>query len=264
MLTRLRVRCTELRGHDADVAAPDGSAVQIAGDLVTLAGAGAVEQSSQDTAGHDGSGVVVAESLRRDCRGLAILAEAVGNAATSSPAHSVEAGGVGLFAELAVATQLSPNQGRILGSQGVVVQTQLDKRLIAQVADEDIGLGEQLVHNLEALFVLKVKGDPVLVGVVQVDRGVFGFVLLAAKARALGTLGIAVQRLDLHDFSTHFGQDTNGCGSCNPLAQFDDLHAVQRAITVKFLAYQHYEALLSFSFRVVLAFAELIFTGKCA
>ena len=171
----------------------------------------------------------------RDGGGLPVLAEHIRHAAARCPAHRVEAGGVALGSELAVAAHLRPDERRVLFFERRVIKSQLHEGLVAQVVHEHVGRGQKLVHDLRSFGGFQVERQPVLVRVVQIDGGVLAVGLLASESRALRALRVAVQGLDLDDLGSHFGQDAHRRGSRHPFAQLDDFDAVQGAVPVQLL-----------------------------
>ena len=82
----------------------------------------------------------------------------------------------------------------------------------------------------------KLREIPVLVGVVEVDGRILGVGQIAAEARTLRALDIAVERFDLQNFGAHFGQYSDGCGSCDVRAHLDHFDARKRAVAIEFLS----------------------------
>ena len=236
---RLRIVSAELLSANTDVRCEDGGSIEVGYNLVAHAGAGAVEQSSTDTASQHACSVVVAECLRSDSRRLILLTENVGNATTSSPAYCVITRRILLGAEFAIAAHLSPDQVRELSMDGFPVEAELLQSLIAQVNNENVSISKKLLHELHAVLVLEVDGNEVLVGVVQVERRIFVVVLFATEARTLGALSVAVQGLGLDDGSAHFGQAAYCSRSGNPFAEFYNFDACERAEAVEFICSGH-------------------------
>ena len=233
VLTRFRIRSTELRCADTDVAAPNSASIEVGYDLLTLAGTGAIEERRDDTGCQHVANIVVAECLRSDCRRLAVLTENVCNATTSSPADCVETGAVLFRTILAITAHLSPDEGRELFVKRLIVETHLVKSFVTQIVHEDICVSKKLLHELHAFFVLQIDRNEVLVGVVKVDRRIFHVGLLATKARTLSTLSITVGRLDLDDRCTHFRETTHTSRSSYPFAEFNNFNASEWAIAIE-------------------------------
>ena len=246
VLARLRVVGAELLRAHGDAAAPDGGVVQVDDDFVAPARAQLVHQRPQDAGGHHGRGVVIAERLGRNGRRRALLAEGTRDAAAGSPAHSVVAGGVCELAELAVAAHLSPDKTGELGGQRGVVEAQLLQGGRAHVVHKDVCFADHLLRDGQTFLGFQVEGDPVLVGVVEVDGRILGVGQIAAEARTLRALDIAVERFDLQNFGAHFGQYSDGCGSCDVRAHLDHFDARKRAVAIEFLSDGHTTVLLSF------------------
>ena len=244
VLAGLGIVGAKLLCADADGAAPNRRVVEVDDDLVAVAGALLVDQGAQDAGGHHDGGVVIAKGLGRNSRGGALLAEGAGDAAACCPADCVIARRVSELAELAVAAHLRPDQARELLGEGGVVQTQLLEGAGAHVVHEDVSLADHFLGDCDALGGFEVKGDPVLVGVVEVDRRVFGVGELTAKAGALGALSIAGEGLDLDDLCAHLGKDPYRCGSRNIGAHLDDLDACEGTVPVEFFGDAHVSVLL--------------------
>ena len=260
----LRVVGAELLGAKADGAAPDGGVVQVHDHLVALAGAQLVHERAEQAGGHHDGGVVVTEGLRGDGGGGVLLGEGTGHAAAGGPAHGIVAGGMGELAELAVAAHLAPDQPRELLVQGLVVESELLQGGGAHVVHEDVGLADHLLRDGQALGILQVERHPVLVGVVQIDGGIFRIGQLAAEAGALGALGIAGEGLDLDDLGAHLGQDADGGRGGHVGAHLDDLDAGERAVTVELLGDCHrsISPFMQVVGRAVRLFASLSSQGK--
>ena len=207
--------------------------VQVDDDLVAPAGAQLVYERAQNAGRHHDGGVVVAEGLRRDGRSRVLFGERARDAAASGPADRVVAGGVCKLAELAIAAHLGPNKVREFLGEGGIVEAELLEGSGAHVVHEDVGIGDQLLQNGQALFGFEVQGDPVLVRVVEIDGGIFGLGEFATETRALRALGVAGKRLDLNDLGAHFGQDANGRGGRDVRAHLDHFDARERAVAVQ-------------------------------
>ena len=123
------------------------------------------------------------------------------------------------------------------GVQALPVQAHLGQGLGAGVGDEDVGVLEQLHHDLVALLGLEVQSDEALMEVGHVECQV----LLIAGGHAendslVRAARIALERFDLDDVGTPLAEDTAGGRGCQERGEVDDLQTLQRLHTKILLA----------------------------
>ena len=149
-------------------------------------------------------------------------------AGTCCECGSVEALGVLHGAELAIAAVLSPNKAGELLVKGLIVKTEALQCAGTKGGQEDICRLEQMVHDLQALFVLAVDCRPLLVeGTAVIGNVVELGAESHAPSHALGALLVAGERLNLDYGCAHFSQCTTSSRASSVLGQLDNLYSLQ-------------------------------------
>jgi hypothetical protein len=114
------------------------------------------------------------------------------------------------------------------GHAGVVEPGSLEG-VEAQVGDEHVGPGDQVLEHLAAALGAVVEADGPLAPIVELERRVH---LVAEGRREVGrhpAERIARQRLDLHDVGAPVGQDAGAARPGDPEAELDDLDPLHRS-----------------------------------
>ena len=96
----------------------------------------------------------------------------------------------------------------------------------AQVCQEDVGLCQQLMRQIQAAFCREVECDGALTPVVQLEHRIGRQV--TAEDVEEGPTRVSLGGLYLHHVRTPVGQDATGPGAGDPDPEFDHPHAVQR------------------------------------
>ena len=112
--------------------------------------------------------------------------------------------------------------------QALPVQTHLLEGLGTVVGDEDVSIGEQLVHDLEALFGLEVQRDEALVHVGHVEAEVFVVRGRHAENSSLvHAARVALCGLDLDDVGAPFAEHATSRRRGKKRGQVNDFDALQ-------------------------------------
>ena len=235
--TALRIGVAVLGGDHAGGQGVDAGMLQRAGDVIAFAGLFATLQRGQDAGHQEHGALVIAVAVGRDHGGVALVDGGAEDAAAAHVAGHVEAGSVLLGTLLAIAQAMAHDQARELRMQALPVQAHLGQGLGAGVGDEDVGVLEQLHHDLVALLGLEVQRDEALMEVGHVECQV----LLIAGGHAendslVRAARIALERFDLDDVGTPLAEDTAGGRGCQERGEVDDLQTLQRLHTKILLA----------------------------
>ena len=113
--------------------------------------------------------------------------------------------------------------------QALPVEAHLRQRLGAHVGDEHVGLGEQLMHNLESLFGFEIQADETLMHVRHIEAEILVVVGRHAEHDGLiHTAWIAFGGLDLDDVGAPLAQSTAGGRRSQEGREVDDLDSLKR------------------------------------
>lgn len=147
--------------------------LQRAGNVVANAGLLTTDNGGEDARSKEERALEVTVAVGGDHGGVALVHGGAENTAATHVAGHVEAGSIFFGTLFAIADAVTHDQARELLVQALPVKAHLGEGFRARVGDEDVCFGEELHHDLEALFALEVQRDEALVEVGHVECEVF-------------------------------------------------------------------------------------------
>ena len=145
--------------------------------------------------------------------------------------HGIVARPVRQWPGLSVGRDRKVDQLRILRCETGIVQAVLLQHARPEVLDQDIGIGEQLVHDRLAVRFGEVQRDTLLAPVVGHEEVTLAIGPAGARAGALARVVSAVGILDLDDFGSHVRKHLGAHGPRDHAGEINDTNAVERRPT---------------------------------
>jgi hypothetical protein len=201
---------------------------QRGGDELPLAGALAREERRRDRAGQGHARAVIAHTPALEGRHLALARERRRDARARPEGGNVVGRLVAVGTLRAVATDGAVDELRVLGEQGLRVESGAGQCPAAHVGQEDVGSCDELPGQRAALIPREVDRHAALVAIVHLERRVEGQV--AAEHTGEGARRVAdAGRLDLYHVGAPVRQDQTRRRARHPDTELHDPHSVHRS-----------------------------------